>query len=319
MSEIWVLGIGVAAAAGGAAISANQQKKGAQGAAAAIARNQVAPPNFNDAYKSGVANQFQWTPWFAQQEMDLRKKYAPQQADLAASTYESLLPRIAATNMRALGRVDPESITGRKQLYDTVSGELGRGREISPEMLALTEQDIRKAQTARGNFLGNAPISAEASFTAREREGEFQQRIANMMNFLRGPTPEDHFGQLAGAGGPAIAGTLAGATSPGYNYVQPPTNVGEQFANNRYRTWAAQSGNGTQLGNAQAAVAMAPNPWAAALSAGLGAVSGAAGGGAIGGMGSGGAGAGQPAMQGAYVPKAVDSGWQYNSNQGWYR
>lgn len=270
----WVA-VGVTAVtAVGSAVAANQQSKNAKQAANAVAQNQVAPPDYNAIYRKGLQDQYMWNPIFAQQEMDLRKRFAPQTANLAASLYGPMLQKFAGSNMRTLRTIDPQSIEAYRQLYGNVSGDLALGHNIDPQLLSETEQQIRRAQTARGNFLGNAPISAEASFTAAEREREYQQRIANMMNFLRGPTPEGHFAELAGAGSGVLGAAIGGAAAPGYQYIQPPQNIANSMVSNAAAQWQGQANNANRVGDAQAAAAMnQTNPWAAALEAAAGSAS----------------------------------------------
>lgn len=264
----WVAVAGIAISAGTAAYSANQQKKSAQQGVAA-AQNMGKPPDYNDAFQRGFLDQYQATPWLAQQEFDLRQQYAPANARLAADIYDKNIGKYAKANMRVLNRIDPQSVNGRNALYDAVSSELSQGRNLGPDYLAQIQNDIRAGQTARGNYRGNAPIAAEAAITAREREGMWQQRVTNMMNFLRGPTPQDHFGKLAGAGAGVLGASAGAAAQPGYNYVEPARGWAQAYADNAARQFSHSQGRESNIAQAQAQPQQ--SPWGAAMMGALGA------------------------------------------------
>lgn len=285
--------IGVAAVgAGAAAYSANQSNKARKQGISAM-QNMPKAPDYGDEFTKGFLEQYKVTPWLAQQEMELRQKYAPQQAKLAASLYEQYLPQYAQTNMRTLKKIDPESIKGRKQLFGNVTDDLASGYKLRPELLNEIANDVRAAQTARGNYRGNAPISEEAMVTAKAREGMYQQRLANMMNFLRGPTPQDHFSKLAGAGAAPLTGSTMGAVSPGYEYVEPARGWAQAFAANSAQQFSHNQGRESNI--AQATAVPYQSPWGAAMMSALGSgtsvITGLAGmgGGSVAGAPSGGA------------------------------
>ncbi len=261
--------VGTVAAAGGAMYSANQQNKASKNIAGSM-NNLPTAPNYQGAWDEGFYKQFQATPWLANQEFELRQQYGPAYAKLAADMYAKNLPTYANANMATLRKIDPESIKGRKQLYGNVSGDLALGHSLRPEYLAEIQNDVRGAQTARGNYRGNAPISAEASVTAGQREQMYQQRLGNMMNFLRGPTPQDHFGKLAGAGSGALAAGSAGMASPGWAFVEQPRGFANDFVRNAQLEFNGNTGRESAIGSAQAAAPPQESPYMAAIMAALG-------------------------------------------------
>lgn len=238
-----------AVAAGGAAYYSNQQANKRQ--------NQLlgAQPNGVRDYLAGVKIDKKYAPQFAAQNYQLSSQYSPLYADMAASIYGKQAPKIAATNYSILGNIDPESIYGRKDLYSHVSHDLGLGTGIDPQLLMENEQAIRGAQAARGNVLGNAPVTAEAIYTGAARQNLYQQRLDNMRSFLAGPTPESHFSELLGGGAPAVSAGTQSVYQP-YSTAASGAQSGSTVAGLKQRDY----------NNFASALAPANqvNPWAAA-------------------------------------------------------
>lgn len=267
----WMATAAAVIGATGAAVSANQQSKAAKAQANAIKSNQVAPPNLMEQAQKAWLQQYNLAPTVARRDMQIRQQMAPQQAQLAADLYKQYLPQFAQTNMRTLQKIDPESIAGRKALYSTVLDELNAGRSMTPETTRQITQAARAALAARGNNLGNAAALAEATNYGAAADNALQQRIVNMGNFLRGPTPQSQFAELAGGAAPAIGGLMAGAVSPGAQYVEGPS-YWRNAADAAWRQYTADAGNAEQAGRADAMAAGAQeNPWLAALGGAAGA------------------------------------------------
>jgi hypothetical protein len=261
----------VAVGATTSAISASQKNKAAKAQADAIKANQVAPPNLMEQAQKAWLQQYNLAPTVARRDMQIRQEMAPQQAQLAADLYSQYLPQFAQTNMRTLQKIDPESIAGRKALYSTVFDELQAGRNMTPETTRQITQAARGALAVRGNNLGNAAALAEATNYGQAADNALQTRIMNMGNFLRGPTPQSQFAELAGGAAPAIGGLMAGAVSPSSQYVEGPT-YWRNAADAAWREYSATAGNAEQAGRADAMAAGAQeNPWLAALGGAAGA------------------------------------------------
>jgi hypothetical protein len=78
----------------------------------------------------------------------------------------------------------------RTSLGAKLQSELAAGTKLSPEEQTQAEQSVRAAQMARGNTLGNAPAFAEALTAGRRGQELYQQRVANMQNFLSQGDPQ---------------------------------------------------------------------------------------------------------------------------------
>ncbi len=298
-----IMGVGTAAAAGYSAYSQNQASKKMAGSM----DNLPTAPNYQNDWDKGMLAQYKWAPWLAQQEYDLRQQYMPANAKLAADIYNKNLGTYAKANMRVLGKIDPQSIAGRNQLYGNVSNDLASGHNLTPSHLAEIQNDVRAAQTARGNYRGNAPISAEASVTGAQREQMYQQRVSNMMNFLRGPTPQDHFGKLAGAGASALSVGAAGAAAPGWAFVEQPRGFANDYVRNSQLQFQGNTGREAAIGQAQASAPAEVSPYAAALMGALGSAGSMYGAGGFGGGST---------MSNAAVPNVVGGGYRYTAGSG---
>lgn len=244
-------------------------------AGAAPYRSLPTPPSYTDAYMEGWERQLAETPEIAALEMEMRQRYAPQQMELASSLYKKYLPQFAKTNLKALQKVDPAFLTGRQQLFDNVSEDLSLKHDLNPDFAAQLENGIRAAQSGRGNFFGNAPATAEGLYKGDAAMKIYQQRLDNMGRFLAGPAPTDKFGQLAGTGGAALAGGMAGAVAPGSEYYEAPRNWGDLYARSAQAEHEGKLGVARTIAGAESAAASAQvNPWMAALANGAGTVTG---------------------------------------------
>src|SRR6266478_9791610 len=137
-------------------------------------------PDLNKEFLNGYSKQLQFTPQALALEQSLRSQYLPREMQQAADLYANYMPQFAATNLRALRRVDPQFLAGRSQLYGTVSGELGHGSELDPAFRQQLTDYLRGAQAARG-ILGNAPVAAEALYQGQAGQALKQQRFDNVL------------------------------------------------------------------------------------------------------------------------------------------
>jgi hypothetical protein len=295
---------GLASAAGGYLAS---QSKNGQAQNAAAAYQGVSLPDYEKLLKA----QLGMAPDAAAMEQQLREIYAPQQMQVATDLYRQFSPQFGKINLRTLGKVDPASVAGREQLYENVSGDLAHKYELDPQFTAQLENGIRAAQSARGNFFGNAPANAESLYKGDAAMRVYQNRLDNMLRFLSAPTPESHFGELAGAGGTSIAGGTAGAVTPGYTYTAP-------FINEAQHQFDSALGlDVTKAGAAAGAAANTVNPWLAALSSGLGTVGSYAAGGGFSGLGKGTGGGGFTSAALASSAAPYNAGISYTPGMGY--
>lgn len=261
-------------------------------------------PNLKSDYLKGFYDQIQATPQLLNLDQSLRAQYLPQEDQEAANLMKAYLPQFASANLGALNKVDPDFMTGRNQLFGTVSGQLAQGTNIDPATDSQLVNEVRGAQQARGNVLGNAPAQAEALYQGQYGQGLLQQREGAMESFLNGVSPEDKFGELAGVGSGALAQSTGSATSPGYQFIQGPNNWAGNFENADQTQWQDAEGQGLAVAGATAAAGPQVNPWLSSLSGGLGALAGTGGGSSGGGGGGfsfgGGGGGGSPGYGGIY-------------------
>jgi len=181
------------------------------------------------------------------------QRIADQQAlqkQFGASQYQQQLD--------ALHQLDPESAKIRADLAKHVQDDLALGYDIPPELARQAEQNLRGAQTARGNAYGTGPALAETFVKTKLGADLYQQRLQNEGSFLSGPTPEQ---QLLAVQGVQPDRSMA--------YVNPSAGTaGANFALANYQNLLAA--NQLQQNN---------NPWTKALG---GAASGAAAGSSFG-------------------------------------
>lgn len=216
----------------------------------------TAPPAFS--YKSGIKDQLQGSQMLLANQVADQQYFGPQEAQNLIQQYGKIGPAITARNQQMLNSVDPESTALRKQYGQQVSHDLSFGSQLTPELEQQVQQQIRGAQSARGNISGNAPVSAEGAFKGQAALNLEQQRLGNVDSFLRAPTPEDRYGELLGGAGPAVSAQLA-SNVPNVGEMFSP-QLGLQLAGDEYGSnlnqWAEQY-NPAQAG--------AGNPWMRAL------------------------------------------------------
>jgi hypothetical protein len=245
-------------------------------------------PNLQNAFLNGYSAQLGEAVPAAQQNYALDQAYSPLQMGVAANEYSQYLPQFAGANLAALKEVDPQFLSGYKALGNSVSSNLAAGSSLTPDMQNQLTGDITGAQAARGNVLGNAPVSADALYLGQAGQQLLQQRQGAMESFLNGANPQSQFGALAGTGASALAGGTSAATQP-WQYEQAPTNWGPQFENAAQTQWQDTDTNALARARAIASAPAAVNPWLSSLSGASGAIGGggsSGGNGGSGGMGS---------------------------------
>jgi len=228
-----------------------------------------------------------------------------------------------------LKQADPKGYASRQQLFDqimaqadaqpnrpmasdlqtSIMGALQSAGRLDPKELSQVQQSVRGGQVARGNTLGNAATSQEASAavnasdtlrnqTQATAQGflqsgvtpedvqyrRMQQSISNLSNFAQGTTPTSQFRSLSSAGNAAAPFT---GTTPNSVVTNPN---------------AAAMGISNALGIYQGNVNWAGqqvNPYMAGLSTGISGVGAATSLGWSPGSGGGGGSAYNPALLGA--------------------
>jgi len=265
--------------------------------------------------KANYKLQAQYQPLLLQQQIDMAKKSAPEFADIAfgiqskyAPKYRELQdaedranafreldiekaygPEWTKRSNQQLKDIDPKGVEGRNRLYRVMNEDLhgAGGYNLRPELVKELNEDIRGAQAARGNILGNAPIAAESLYTGKAREAMRQGRINNMMQLLS-DSPEVDFYHAYRNNQPMRSRAGAGmAQVPMYQpmdvgaptqYVrQPQANFGAPKQRVKSNPWLSALG-GAASGALGGAIAGSTVP-------GIGTVAGGVAGGLIGGFG----------------------------------
>jgi hypothetical protein len=176
---------------------------------------------------------------YAQAYLDLNNRYGSQFIDQALSQVKQSDPLRYALN---------ESVANQ------ISNELVLGNQLSPEQQRLMEQQMRKSQTARGQYLGNAAALQETMAVADRGEQLKQQRLNNAYSYLGLMPTSSQFGsnQTAQSGATPFNAMTSGVS--GVNINPYAAYNGTEFANNVYKT---TSDNWQR----QATMANAVNPW----------------------------------------------------------
>lgn len=223
------------------------------------------------------------------QLLQLQRDLGPEFVEQRLAELREADPEGAAMRERLWGAIKssveagPTDRPDLKQLEDEIMAELGRAGQLTPETSHAISQRVMGNQVARGNYLGNAAATEEATVMAEAGEQqraqaqqqamafltggispddaqyrEGQQNLANLGSFIAGETPTAQFGQLSGAQRGAAP---AAGVSPGLGLDPNAGASGINWANN---LWSAKQGQ--------------VNPWTAGL---VGAAAGANLGGSI--------------------------------------
>lgn len=216
-------------------------------------------PNAGQSYNQGIVAYLNHLPTMLQGEQAARTTYDSQRIQEQLGLQGQFGQQQYQQQLDALNQLDPQSTRIRNQLGNQVSSDLASGYNLPRGMDQEITSQIRGAEAARGNDMGNAAISSEAIIKGQLANQLYQQRLTNAGNFLAGPTPEQ---QLL-----AIQPVTPDRSS---QYVNPSAGYqGQQFAMGNYQNMLAQyqlSGGGR-------------SPWAGAAG---GAASGAAAGSSFG-------------------------------------
>jgi hypothetical protein len=148
-----------------------------------------------------------------QQALDLDKQFMPQYAELYTGLMEQANPQFMDVYNALGGRVQEGLASGY---------ELGAG--LTHEM----QQAIRAGQTARGNWIGNAPLAQEAFGMGEAAINLYNMRLGQAQNFLSGRQPSEFWGQLMGASKYGIwdAGASGAAANQALNPTVAPSVFG---------------------------------------------------------------------------------------------
>lgn len=234
--------------------------------------------------------------------VDLTKQYAPQLAQLRSDVNSAYMPQNVAAYTGAINQADPYFQAARNQLGAQVTNDLSNGYNLGSDLEREVTQDLRKAQTARGNWLGPAATANEAFGKASAKLALYNQRQQNANAFLNGRSTSDMFSAYQ----PLEGYQNVNVITPTGNYVDAslPFSAAAQEAQNR-NTYNAQ-GLQAYAANQAARQQTYDNKWAQYVysQGGYGATGGGGNpwGGMLGGAASG-------AVSGAAIGTAITPGW----------
>lgn len=228
--------------------------------------------------------QRQYADQLTQQLLDVQRQYGPQFVEQRLKELETADPAGAAMRRQLWSNIQDStgSLTPRpenEQLQKLVMDELAKGGELDQDTSHRVSQGIIGGQVARGNYMGNAAATEEATGLAaageqmkaqRQQQAlafltggyspedaaqrEQQQDLNTLGSFVAGETPTAQFSQLAGAQNGVVPFTTGTGTLPGVN-----ANAGWQGVNNYFQNWnTTQQAQNNQV-----------NPWVAGLGGAL--------------------------------------------------
>lgn len=228
-------------------------------------------------------------------QADVQRAYADQLTGELLAIQQEYGPQYVEQRLKELEAADPQGAAIRRQLWDSVrtaaettterpgaeqlqqmiEEQMARAGQLDPEVTRDISQGVIGGQVERGNYLGNAAATQEATALAAASEAqrskaqqqamafltsgvapedaayrEQQQDLTNLGAFIAGETPTAQFGQLSGAQN----GVVPFETGPALTGVNG--QAGWQGVNNYLNTFATN----------QAAQANTVNPWIAGLS-----------------------------------------------------
>ena len=221
-------------------------------------------PNYGASTKAGIEAwvenlpeilriQGEYGPELDRLNLESLKQTAPEMAQLMLDVQKEFGDAFVDQRLHELERSDPAGFEIRQKLGDQVKADLERGGDLDPKIIQQIEDQVRGGQAARGNILGQAAVSAEATQTGDAAFRVKQQSLANAGAFLSGTTPTAQFGQLSGAQGGAAP----------FAPINPSQAINQGQAMQGGAGFAQQSYAGASS-NYQAGLA-AGNPWTTGL------------------------------------------------------
>ncbi len=128
---------------------------------------------------------------------NLTAQLAPQLAGLRSDVSAAYSPQNVENYLGMIDQADPSFNAVRSKLGAQVLEGLNAGYDLGPEFSRQVEQDVRKGQTARGNWLGPAATADEAFAKASARLDLYNQRQGQATNYLNSRSTSDLFSQYA--------------------------------------------------------------------------------------------------------------------------
>ena len=236
------------------------------------------PPKPDPAgdYSKSLKTYLKFLPKLLSGEQGARQTYDPQRIEEQMQLQDTYGARQSQQQLDALQRLDPQGVAIRQQLGNAVSGDLASGYNLPAGLKTQVTSQIRAAEAARGQTLGNAAISAESIYSGNAANQLYQQHLQNASGFLAGSTPEQQL-------------TLVQPVTPDRTsqYVNPsaPGQLGQNNYQNMLAQYQLAQGNARGIGSTIGGIAGTAIGayYGGPVGAQAGGAVGSAGGGAIGG------------------------------------
>lgn len=231
-------------------------------------------PNASHDYEQGIQIYLRHLPELLAAEQNARETYDPTRIAEQQGLQDYFGPNMYRQQLDALGQLDPESQTIRRQLASSISGDLASGYNLPEQYDTELTGQIRGAQAARGNSLGSGAAGAEASFKGKAAIDLYQKHLENAGNFLAGPTPEQQISLIQGV----QPDRSSSYTNPNAGYQG--VNQGQANYQNQLAAFQLAGGGrspwaGAASGGASGAAAGASaGPWGALIGGVVGGASG---------------------------------------------
>jgi len=175
---------------------------------ASVAYQPMDADDYANMYSQIMRQQIRFAPKILQTQIDAQTGLSRNAAQLMGETARTIAPdrlaleqqyqpQFTAQMLATLQQADPEYTAVHKALGSEVMKDLESGYSLGPELQREVEQSIRAGQTARGNWMGNAPTAQEAFGTGSAAVNLRNQRMSNALNFQNSKSPTDFFGSLA--------------------------------------------------------------------------------------------------------------------------
>lgn len=199
------------------------------------------PPQDNSArdYRKGIETNLKYLPKLLLAEQNARQQYDPQRIDEQMALQDQYGARQSQQQLDALHRLDPQGAAIRQQVGQQVQSDLASGYNLPPGLQRAVTSQIRGAEAARGNDLGNAAITAESVYSGNAMQQLYQQHLQNAEQFLSGPTPEQQLLAVS----PVSPDRSSAYVNPSAGYAGQA--VGAQNYQNLLAQWQAAGGGQT--------------------------------------------------------------------------
>lgn len=155
------------------------------------------PPQIGKTYGQGVNLNLKYLPQQLAGEQAARSQTDAQRVQAQQALQSQFGPTQYAQQLAAFNQLDPAYSSIRGQLAHNVSDQLAQGTHLSPSQTTELQQQVRGAQSARGNAYGDSAGIAEAYTLGDRGQQLYQQRLGNAAGFLGMPTMAQQVGSVA--------------------------------------------------------------------------------------------------------------------------